>query len=72
MAKAFDFLGGLILGAACGAAIGLLLTPLSGEDLKQKARERAALVLEEGRRAAAERRAELEAQFAQAKQVTRP
>jgi len=71
MRKMLDFLGGIVLGAAVGAAVGLLLTPQSGEDLKRQVRERVNLVLEEGRRAAAERRAELEAQFAQAKQVTR-
>ncbi len=72
MNKALNFLGGLVLGAAIGAAMGLLLTPQSGEDLQRKIRERANLMVEEGRRAAAERRAELEAQFAQAKQVPRP
>ena len=71
MGKALNFLGGVALGAAFGAVVGLLLTPQSGEDLKQALRERVNLVIEEGRRAAAERRAELEAQFAQAKQVTR-
>ena len=72
MDRTLNFLGGLVLGAAVGAAIGLFLTPQSGEDLQRKVRERIDLVVEEGRRAAAERRAELEAQFAQAKQFTRP
>ncbi len=72
MDRTLNFLGGLVLGAAVGAAIGLFLTPQSGEDLQRKVRERIDLVVEEGRRAAAERRAELEAQFAQAKQVPRP
>jgi gas vesicle protein len=72
MDDAIDFLGGLVLGAAIGGVIGLLFAPQSGSDLQQKLRERANLVIEEGRRAAADRRAELEAQFAQSKQVTRP
>ena len=71
-AELFDFVGGLVVGALIGAMVGLLLTPQSGEDLKGQVRERMNLMIEEGRRAAAERRAELEAQFAQAKQVTRP
>jgi gas vesicle protein len=72
MNRALNFLGGLVLGAAIGAVVGLMLTPQSGEDLQRKVRERVNLMIEEGQRAAAERRAELEAQFAQAKQVTRP
>lgn len=64
---AVRFLGGLIIGALVGAATTLLLTPRSGEDLQHLLRERANLVIEESRRAAAERRSELEAQFAQAK-----
>jgi gas vesicle protein len=72
MGKTLSIMGGLTLGAALGAVAVLLLTPQSGEDLKQMIRDRVNLIMEEGRRAAAERRAELEAQFAQAKQVTRP
>jgi len=72
MDDAIDFLGGLVLGAAIGGVIGLLFAPQSGSDLQQKLRERANLVIEEGRRAAADRRAELEAQFAQSKQFIRP
>jgi gas vesicle protein len=72
MNRALNFLGGLVLGAAIGAVVGLMLTPQSGEELQRKVRERVNLMIEEGQRAAAERRAELEAQFAQAKQVTRP
>lgn len=71
MGSLFRFLGGFVLGALIGGAAGLLLTPQSGEELQRTARERVQQVIEEGRRAAAERRAELEAQFAQAKQVTR-
>jgi gas vesicle protein len=63
------FLEGLLLGVITGAAVGMLLAPKSGQDLQNDLRERANLVMEEGRRAAAERRAELEAQFAQARQV---
>lgn len=71
MDDAIDFLGGFLLGAAIGGLVGLLLVPQSGSDLQRKMRERANLVIEEGRRAAADRRAELEAQFAQSKRVIR-
>lgn len=63
------FLEGLLLGVITGAALGLLIAPKAGEDLQNDVRERVNLVLDEGRRASAERRAELEAQFAQARQV---
>lgn len=62
------FLSGLIVGALIGGAAGLLLTPQSGEDFQRQVQKRIESVMEESRRAAAERRAELEAQFAQAKQ----
>ena len=65
------FVEGLILGTITGAALALLTAPKAGPELQNDVRERVNLVLEEGRRAAAERRAELEAQFAQARQ-TRP
>jgi gas vesicle protein len=55
-----------------GAVAGLLLAPQPGDELQSLIRERYDEVMEEGRRAAAERRAELEAQFADAKRAPRP
>ena len=72
MDDVIDFLGGFLLGAAIGGVVGLLLAPQSGSELQRQFRERAELVIEEGQRAAADRRAELEAQFAQSKQIIRP
>ena len=72
MDDVIDFLGGFLLGAAIGGVVGLLLAPQSGSELQRQLRERAELVIEEGQRAAADRRAELEAQFAQSKQIIRP
>ena len=69
MGKTVGFLGGLLLGGLVGASAALLLTPQSGEKLRKQIRQHVNMVLEEGRRAAAERRAELEAQFAEAKRV---
>lgn len=66
------FFLGFLLGAASGAAAALMTAPQSGEATKDSVRQRAKLVMDEGKRAAAERRAELEAQFAQARQTPRP
>lgn len=68
--KASEFLAGLLTGAVVGGVMGLVAAPQSGEELQSKLRARAELVMEEGRRAAAERRAELEAQFAESKQAS--
>ena len=60
---------GFLLGAVAGAVAGALLAPQSGNTLQSALRARMNAVIEEGRRAAAERRAELEAQFAEAKRA---
>jgi gas vesicle protein len=72
MGKLFRFLFGVLLGALVGAALGILLAPQAGDETQAAIRQRLDAVIEDGRRAAAERRAELEAQFAEAKQVARP
>lgn len=66
------FFEGLLLGALTGAAVTLLTAPQSGEVTQASIQERVKLVMDEGKRAAAERRAELESQFAQARQPQRP
>jgi len=63
MRKAFNFLAGLCAGAVVGAAAAMLLAPYSGTELQEQVRTRAQRLLEEGRKAAAARRAELEAQL---------
>jgi gas vesicle protein len=72
MDDALEVMGGLVLGALVGGAIALLLVPCSGRDTRAAIRGRINLVIEEGRRAAAEKRAELEAQFAEAKRFPKP
>ena len=72
MKKIVDFTAGLFLGGLVGAAAALLLAPRSGAETRRLLRERIEEVMEEARRAAAERRAELEAQFAAAKRVKTP
>lgn len=64
-----EFFEGFLVGALVGAAVALLLTPQSGEATQNAIRQRVKLVIDEGKRAAAERRAELEAEFAQARQA---
>ena len=72
MEKTISFVGGFIMGAMIGAAVAVFMAPQSGEEFQKLIRERLQAVAQEGRRAAAERRAELEAQFAQARQFQRP
>ncbi|MCP4538053.1 MAG: YtxH domain-containing protein [Chloroflexi bacterium] len=63
MRKSFGFLVGLLSGAVVGAAIAILLAPKSGQDMQEQMRDRVQGLIEEGKRAAAVRRAELEAQL---------
>lgn len=64
MRQMLSFMAGAMCGAVVGAAAALLFTPLSGLELREQARQRYQLLMEEGRQAATERRAELEAQLA--------
>jgi len=63
MRKLVSFLAGLLAGAAAGAVAAILLAPYSGPELQERLRTRAQGMIEEGKRAAAARRAELEAQL---------
>lgn len=66
------FVEGLLLGALTGAAITSLMAPKSGQDMQETIKQRLNMVIDEGKRASAERRAELESQFAHARQPDRP
>lgn len=70
--NAGKFLEGLLLGVLTGAAASMLMAPKSGKDTQETIKQRVNLVIDEGKRAAAERRAELESQFAQSRQPVRP
>jgi gas vesicle protein len=61
------FLFGLLCGVAVGWVIGSLLAPRSGREVQEELRHRIELVIEEGRRAAEARKAELEAELQAAK-----
>lgn len=58
-----SFLAGALCGAVVGATAALLLAPASGEELRGQARERFDALVDEARRAAMEKRAELEARL---------
>lgn len=58
------FVAGFAIGMVIGSAAALLTTPQSGSDLLDGARSWVDDILNEGRRAAAQRRAELEARVA--------
>ncbi len=65
MQKILAFMAGAMCGAIVGAVAVLLLTPASGTEMREQARKRMDAMVEEGRKAAAERRAELEQQLRQ-------
>jgi gas vesicle protein len=69
MRKVFNFALGLFFGGLVGAVAALLLAPQAGEETVRTIRERIQGIVDEARCAAAERRAELEAQFIAARQV---
>ena len=63
MRKTISFLIGVFSGAIVGAVVAILLAPSSGQELQEQMRARVQGLIEEGRRAAAARRAELETQL---------
>ncbi len=65
MRKLLRFTYGLVIGSTVGVAASILFAPASGEDMRMKARKRYQEVLDESARAAAARRAELEAELQQ-------
>jgi gas vesicle protein len=67
MRKLFNFVFGFLMGALVGAAIATLLAPEPGDAMRGRVQLRIDQVVEEGKRAAAERRTELETQLEQLK-----
>ncbi len=67
MRKFLSFLAGAVSGATVGATVALLLTPGSGPELRQQFSMRLAELIDESKRAAVERRIELETQLADLK-----
>jgi gas vesicle protein len=60
MRKFLSFLAGTLMGALVGATLALLLTPSSGETLRQQIRDRFSALQDELNQAATERKIELE------------
>ena len=69
MGKVVRFFTGFLSGLAFGALLALMWAPYTGPDLRSRAEERVRLVLEEGRRAAEDRRRELLRQLEEAKRA---
>jgi len=69
MVKFFRFVSGFTMGMAAGVVAALLLAPTSGEELRLTVADSLSDVLEEGRLAAAETRATLQKQLAEASQL---
>ena len=65
----FSFVRGAMWGGAIGAAVGILLAPMAGKQLRQAIKDRTSYVIEEGRRAAEAKRLELEQEFAEMRRV---
>ena len=63
MRKILAFAAGAMCGAIVGAVAALLLAPMSGSEVQARARQRVESIVAEGRKAAEERRAELERQL---------
>ena len=64
MKRFIAFMVGATMGGLVGATLALLLAPSSGMELRSQMQDRAERLREEIRKAAAERRAELEEQLA--------
>jgi gas vesicle protein len=71
MRRAMSFLLGAAVGGFVGAALTLILTPASGEDLLKQMQDQADRIKAEVQNAAKERRAELEKQLVALRQPQR-
>jgi gas vesicle protein len=68
MMRLMRFLAGFVVGMSLGAAIGLLLAPQSGSETLDLVRGRVQGILDEGRQAAEQTRADAHARLADLKQ----
>ena len=60
MRRVFSFLTGILVGGLVGATIGILLAPVSGEEVRGQIQERSRRLREDIKAVAEARRAELE------------
>ena len=70
--KFVQFLEGFILGSLVGAGLALLLTPSSGEELRNQLQSGAEKLRLDVETAASDRRAELESQLAALRESRKP
>jgi gas vesicle protein len=63
MSKFVNFLAGLLFGALIGAAVALLLAPMSGERLREEAQARAEKTVDDVRATIEEERQRLQAEL---------
>lgn len=63
MNRLLSFFAGVVSGALVGATIAILLAPVSGEEMRIQIQERSAYIQDEVKKAATERRAELQEQL---------
>ena len=69
MKKIFSFMAGALCGLLVGGVAVILLTPKSGEQLRNDVQERWQTAVEEARRAREEKLRELQEQFEAAKRM---
>jgi len=72
MNRTINFLLGMIVGGFVGAAVAILVAPVSGEELRADINQRAERIRSDVSQAAADRRAELERQLAALKAPKQP
>ncbi|MEO7706797.1 MAG: hypothetical protein ABIV92_19385 [Thermoflexales bacterium] len=64
MGRFFSFLAGSLVGSILGVSAIVLLTPVSGKDVRDALRKELSTIIDEGRRAAKAKTAEMEKHLA--------
>lgn len=72
MNRLLSFFAGVVSGALVGATIAILLAPVSGEEMRIQIQERSTYIQDEVKKAAAERRAELQEQLTALRSPQKP
>ena len=72
MNRLLSFIAGVVSGALVGATIAILLAPVSGEEMRYQIQERSTYIQDEVKKAAADRRAELQEQLASLRSPQKP